>query len=232
MSIAGPGKIIQDGLVLYLDAANSKSFVSGSTTWTDISRNNNSGSLINGPAFNSANGGVISFDGTNDYVSVTNSANYNPSTALTVELWYNSTTTPSGLFYTYCLLSSQQSVAPFNGIDIRGSSATTLNFAIAISSAETFVSLGTITANQWTCVAVTYNGSALNGYRNGVLVQSTSKSGTIDSTNKDLWIGNNPSFSPRYYSGQMSALKIYNRALSATEVLQNYNVEKKKFGLS
>ena len=231
MSVEGGPDIVTNGLVLYLDAANNRSIVSGSTTWFDLSRNGNTGSLINGPAYSSANGGVLSFDGTNDYVSVTNSANYNPSTALAVELWYNSTTTPSGLFYTYCLVSSQQSVAPFNGIDIRGSSATTLNFAIAISSAETFVSLGTITANQWTCVAVTYNGSALNGYRNGVLVQSTSKSGTIDSTNKDLWIGNNPSFSPRYYSGQMSALKIYNRALSPAEIRQNYHATKGRYGL-
>ena len=61
-------KIVTDGLVLYLDAANTKSYVSGSTVWNDISRGGNNGSLINGPTFISGNGGSIVFDGVNNYV--------------------------------------------------------------------------------------------------------------------------------------------------------------------
>ena len=61
--------IITDGLVLYLDAANTKSYVSGSTTWTDLVGLNN-GTLINGPTFNSANGGSIVFNGVNNYVTL------------------------------------------------------------------------------------------------------------------------------------------------------------------
>jgi hypothetical protein len=56
-------KIIQDGLVLYLDAANTKSYPTTGTTWTDLSRSGNNGTLINGPTFNSGNGGSIVFDG-------------------------------------------------------------------------------------------------------------------------------------------------------------------------
>jgi hypothetical protein len=62
--------IVTDGLVLYLDAANVKSYVSGSTTWVDIAAGNNV-TLTNGPTFNSGNNGSIVFDGTNDYVQVT-----------------------------------------------------------------------------------------------------------------------------------------------------------------
>ena len=65
-SLGGPN-IITNGLVLALDAANTKSYVSGSTVWRDLSGNNNSGSLTNGPTFNSANGGSIVFDGVDDY---------------------------------------------------------------------------------------------------------------------------------------------------------------------
>ena len=64
-------KIVTDGLVLCLDAANSKSIVSGSTTWNDLSRGGNNGNLVNGPTFNSGNGGSILFDGVDDYVSNT-----------------------------------------------------------------------------------------------------------------------------------------------------------------
>jgi hypothetical protein len=59
-------KIVTDGLVLYLDAANSKSYVSGSTTWSDLSRGGNNGTLTNGPTYSSAKGGIIILDGSND----------------------------------------------------------------------------------------------------------------------------------------------------------------------
>ena len=65
--------IVTDGLVLYLDAANTKSYASGSTAWNDLVGINN-GTLVNGPTFNSANGGSIVFDGSNDYVSTTYNA--------------------------------------------------------------------------------------------------------------------------------------------------------------
>jgi hypothetical protein len=82
----GP-KIVTNGLVLALDAANTKSYVSGSTTWRDLSGNNNSGSLVNGPTFNNANGGSIVFDGTNDYVDVSNSTSLNPTT-ISIGAWF------------------------------------------------------------------------------------------------------------------------------------------------
>ena len=67
MATIGGSNIVTNGLVLALDAANRRSYISGSFVWNDISGNRNSGSLINGPTFDSANGGSIVFDGTNDY---------------------------------------------------------------------------------------------------------------------------------------------------------------------
>ena len=69
-TLSGGPNIVTNGLVLSLDAANPKSYVSGSTTWNDISRGGNNGTLINGPTFNSANGGSIVFDGVNDFISL------------------------------------------------------------------------------------------------------------------------------------------------------------------
>ena len=67
--IHGP-KIVRDGLVLALDAADRNSYISGSTTWTDLSGNGNTGTLTNGPTYSSANGGSLVFDGSNDYVDI------------------------------------------------------------------------------------------------------------------------------------------------------------------
>ena len=61
-------KIVTNGLVLALDAANTKSYPGSGTVWSDLTPNGNNGALTNGPTFNSANGGSIVFDGTNDYL--------------------------------------------------------------------------------------------------------------------------------------------------------------------
>ena len=68
MGVAGGPDLIQDGLVLDFDASDRNSYVSGSTTWFDLSGNsNNNAVLVNGPTFTGSNGGAIVFDGTNDY---------------------------------------------------------------------------------------------------------------------------------------------------------------------
>lgn len=80
--------IITDGLVLYLDAANPKSYPTTGTTWSDLSGNENNGTLINGPTFNLSNNGSIVFDGVNDYGSLGNSLG-NGFSQITVNAWIN-----------------------------------------------------------------------------------------------------------------------------------------------
>ena len=78
MATFGGPNTIETGLVVSVDAANRQSYVSGSTAWLDLSGNNNSGSLINGPTFSTDGGGSIDLDGTNDYISTTYGKNINP----------------------------------------------------------------------------------------------------------------------------------------------------------
>ena len=75
MAFSYSPKIVTDGLVLYLDAANNRSYPGSGTTWTDLSRGGNNGTLTNGPTFNGANGGSIVFDGTNDFIDCGNASN-------------------------------------------------------------------------------------------------------------------------------------------------------------
>ena len=79
--------LVMNGLVLCLDAGNTKSYPGSGTTWTDISRNGNTGTLTNGPTYSSANGGHIVFDGSNDYVSL--SSGISSTDNLTYEAWVN-----------------------------------------------------------------------------------------------------------------------------------------------
>lgn len=81
--------IVTDGLVLALDAANPTSYPGSGTTWRDLSGNNNSGSLVNGPTFNSVNGGSIVFDGSNDYVNIPYAGNTSNSFTFTIVMKCN-----------------------------------------------------------------------------------------------------------------------------------------------
>jgi len=83
--------VVQDGLVLNLDASKFYSYSRSGTTWTDLSGNGNNGTLVNGPTFSSANGGSIVFDGSNDYM--TSSFTFTANQAMTISGWLYSTAT-------------------------------------------------------------------------------------------------------------------------------------------
>jgi hypothetical protein len=222
----GPGNIVTSGLVLYLDAANYLSYTSGSTTWNDLSGNNNSGSLVNGPTFSSTNAGSIVFDGTNDYVSIPNSTSLNFSTLnqLSINIWFYTTNNTADQFLIYRNSTSATGwvlETSGQGIIMQIGNGTTLYTA----SSNTQSYLGTIVNVQ-----VTLDGSTLKIYRNSIQVNSTSFTGTIYNTTAPILLGFGTS-QPRYLNGNIYQTSIYNRALSADEVLQNYNAIKGRFGL-
>ena len=91
MAFGNGPRIITNGLVLALDAADRNSYVSGSTTWTDLSGNGRNATLTNGPTFNSENGGCIVFDGVDDYAL--SSLSVNSITNVTIQCWVNISST-------------------------------------------------------------------------------------------------------------------------------------------
>ncbi len=86
MAFTRGANVVTDGLVLCLDAANPKSYISGSTSWRDTSGNTNNGTLVNGPIFNSDNGGSILFDGTNDYAKTNITLNLSNTNKISIEV--------------------------------------------------------------------------------------------------------------------------------------------------
>jgi hypothetical protein len=238
MSTVGGGvNIVTNDLVLYLDASNTKSYVSGSTTWNDVSRSINNGSLINGPTFNSANGGSIVFDGTNDYVkgdsifSVLNGTN-----KLSLSMWVNVTDLLSNriLFHIPKDLTAANSQVL---IFLR----TTGVLDISVNSVSTFCRsiTGSVTSNIWTNININFDLSQtltqnkIRPYVNGIDVFSVANNPptTFPVSTGEYWLGEESNGYLAPFKGNISNLILYNRVLTTSEILQNYNATKSRFGL-
>jgi hypothetical protein len=216
-------KVITDGLVLYLDAANQYSYPGSGTTWSDISRGRNNGTLVNGPTYNSANGGSIVFDGTNDYVSLGNPSLYQIFQG-TISAWVKTSSPGSD----YRGIITKQSNY---GLFVRDSILASYNWGT-----NQHITTGiNIADNTWKYVAMTFTtntGSPSNNaiiYLNGTSVLTTTIQ--FSNNNIELQIGNGGANSTQLISGNIAGASLYNRALSATEVRQNYNATKTRFGL-
>jgi Concanavalin A-like lectin/glucanases superfamily len=228
MSTVGGGvNIVTNGLVLYLDASNTKSYVSGSTTWNDVSRSENNGTLTNGPTFNSGNGGSIVFDGSNQYVSIgVNSIT--GSSAFTLCGWLN-VKTHSNYGIALFMGTASTSQSAFIGY-VRTAQVGTTNsiggglFGVNYGS-------GILQNTGFHYVCLTYNGGAggiMVVYVDGINRVSGTTTANIGTTSLRMGSSNTGTF---IYNGNIAQSSIYNRALSASEVLQNYNATKSRFGL-
>lgn len=227
--------IVRNGLVLNLDAGNYASYPTSGTTWYDLSGNVNDGVLINGPTYSTNNGGVLDFDGTDDYGYVVRNTSTSPTNGLTQEAWVNfdvndATQVVIGLQYgtgsgnSYALWF--QPNAFFGGVNVDGS--------------FTYFNYGWVpTPGNWYHLVHTWNGTTQKLYINNTEVNSTSTSGTLtyDANNKNIAIGgdyNGPGYDggmTATVNGKIGATRIYNRALSSTEITQNYNADKARYGL-
>jgi hypothetical protein len=234
MSAFGGPNIIDDGLVLYLDAANVDSYPGSGTTWTDITRGGNNGTLTNGPTFNTGNGGSIVFDGVNDYVDC--GGNVKPTVAISVNTWiyFNSS---FGVGNRY-LSDWHQNNTQDRWIFYTTGTNQISWYIDTVGQPEGGTTAYTITLNTWVNLCGTYDSTISGGinaqkfYVNGQLYASSNKinslnTGSITSTIK---LGGQVS-AGGYLNGRISTTQIYNRALSAQEILQNYNATKSRFGL-
>ena len=232
-------QIIPSGLILNLDAGNTLSYPGTGTIWTDLSGNNNSGSLINGPTFSTDNGGSIVFDGTNDYVLLpTNFFNNNAGTPFTVSFWFK-TSTNRGVLFGQSNATSPSSFAtgytPGLYIDSNGKLATSCFWGGSTTNIST--STGIVTDGTWKNATVTFQSTSQVSYLNGSSYATISKTQTSYSSTYYYFIGSGeyaswPSaFNSPYFTGLVSKMIFYNRALTASEVLYNYNIDKARFGL-
>jgi len=219
--------INENGLILHLDAANNKSYPGTGTTWTDLSGNSNNGTLTNGPTFNAANMGSIVFDGTNDYIYRSSLSNFNSST-YTILLWgkFVSVSSSGILFNLGRSPSDANSEA-----QLYYNNSRLVYWDYDGSMAFNFIqSSGTLSTNVYQYLGFTKNSTNgtfyINGYSSGT---GTAAFDANISTN-DFTIGADIRDSINYVNGNISQFLLYNRVLIASEVLQNYNATKNRFG--
>jgi hypothetical protein len=226
-------KIVTDGLVLYLDAANTRSYPGSGTTWSDLSRGGNNGSLINGPTFNSGNGGSIVFDGSNDYVNVPQFIS--TSQDMTFSLWFKPSILPPSTAKNIVYLQAEQNLT------IRlyaNSNFQENNLAWLVYYERTNLGPGAVlpqfsyTLNTWTNTVLTFNQSGeYKVYINGTIWNTTPPAASFV-----RWLLPTGylrlSFENSAFNGSISNISIYNHALSTQEIQQNYNATKTRFGLT
>ena len=234
MSFNFSPKIVNDSsLLFYLDAVNTKSYVSGSTTWTDISKGGNNGTLVNGPTFSSADGGSIVFDGTDDYCNVPIPAVPTGNQA-TVSFWTKfNVTQASSIFSAYNSAGQRQ-------INIHLTWSDSVAYWDCGASGGTYdrINSSTLTTAQktgwhnWVFTKDAITGTMVIYLDSISLASGTGKTntiGAISTASKRCAIA---SFDDTlYYSGNISSMLLYNRVLSTTEITQNYNTHKSRYGL-
>ena len=221
-------RIVTSGLVLALDAAERLSYPRTGTTWRDLSGNNNNGTLTNGPTFSAGNMGSIVFDGVDDYVDM-GSSTYCNLINISVSVWVR-VTSASGF-----LLSRYSNTTSYNGFFMYYDVASTKFSVDGRESIAAYLSRPTINTyplNNWYNVTWTKSANIWSIYVNGSLdVSSALGNGTTPFSNNIMWLGG--LYQPPevyYYSSNLSNVQIYNRVLTAAEVLQNYNATKSRFG--
>jgi hypothetical protein len=222
------GQIVTNGLVLSLDAADKNSYSGSGTVWSDLSGNNNTGTLTNGPTFSSANGGSIVFDGVDDFVNTTSSSSGSATSNYTFSVWLNPSTTSF-----YALQRGNDGAG--NGWSLLAGVDTKYRVGVVTISPSIvgYVTTSSFAAtlNSWANITGVWNaGSSLSLYINGNLANSISIPGTTLRGSTLGWVLGRLT-TTAYSQGKISNTQIYNRALSTTEVLQNYNEQKSRFDL-
>lgn len=226
MSVAGGPNIVDLGLVLEIDAGNRKSYPGSGTTWFDKSGNNYDGTLINGPTFNSTNGGTISFDGADDYINC-GSPSISLSGGLSYEIWVklNANNRQQGFF------GINNFPTFITNFWMNTDNKMRLEIGVNDISSPSVYGTTQLNTTQWYHVAGTIqNGGNFILYINGVIENQTSFLKTLTSTSGLIIVGsyNNSAF---FSNSLISNTKIYNRALTSQEVLQNYNALRSRFDL-
>lgn len=231
----GGNSIITNGLILNLDAGNASSYPGTGTVWTDLSGQNNNGTLVNGVGYSSSNGGTLTFDGVNDYVNMGNIFNFGTGdfTYEVVVLYNNLTSNASGATIGKDNYSGTNT---YKGVLINISDG--INFEtrniINGSGPDNKVKYpqSNLSTNTWYIVNGIRNNNVLQLYVNGILRNSTTESTPTDITNsQSLRIGSLSDSSSQNLNGKIGLVRTYNRALSDSEVLQNFNATKTRFGL-
>jgi hypothetical protein len=238
----GNDGIVTSNLVFNVDAGNVNSFDNSGTTWNDLSGNGYNGTLTNGPTFNPYNGGNIEFDGTNDYVGfgsqflIPGVIQDGTISNLTIEAWVKWDQFSAGGAYDEIISwwkgGSQTYSDGFLGTSvIGGGSPTKPVIRFGDGWANTGVTFTAATdVGKWFHVVAVKTTSNAYVYINGEL-RATKGSALSWGFNGYGTIGKHSSGGSEYIDGEIAIVRLYDTNLSSTQILQNYNADRNRFGL-
>ena len=233
MASKGGPDISENGMVLYLDASNTRSYPGSGTTWIDLSGNGNNLTLTNGPTFSATNMGSIVFDGINDYAVL------NPISAFNIyciSMWFKPTTIINSASAFKPLIHFKSSTGKYISFGDTTTRVSGEYITIVQEPGDRRTSVndgGSLSAGVWYNIVFNYESSQYNIYINNIL-----KSTTIGSSLGNVPLITDPDFIylnsyegvSGYLDSSLSICMIYNRTLTASELLQNYNATKSRFG--
>ena len=220
----GPN-IVTDGLVFAMDPGSERCY--DGTTAVNSLVGSNTGTLTNGVTYQSINGGVFDFDGTDDYIAFPDDTNLNNQT-LTMESWVKLDTT----LYQQAFIFEKGSVnTQYSNFQENNG-----NFyfrTMTLSIQDLSVNLTShVSAGDWFHIVCTYGSGVKSIYINGVAITTqTGLTGTIPTNTTGLFLGAYGPGSSYFIDGKIAVSRVYNKALTQAEVTQNFNAQKSRFGL-
>ena len=220
--------IVQSGLVLNLDAGVSSSYPGSGTAWTNLIGNGNTGTLTNGPTYSSANGGSISFDGTDDYGNFSSRILTNVVTEISCFMWIY----PKSDGVVLAILGQSEINSSYHHSAIEVGSSGELRMSLWHNSLTNRIN-STLSLNTWNNVGFTYAGTTLTGYLNSSNVGTTTFTWSKPS---DIYFGimsfdGTNMGTSAYGDGNVSNIQVYNRALTAAEIQQNFNATRSRYSI-
>lgn len=230
MAISYNTSTVRNGLVLHLDAANRKSYPGSGSAWIDLGPYVTDGTLMNGPTFDTGDNGSIVFDGTNDYATFSHNAIFSfGSSGFTFDFFINvplSASTSRRLF--------QKGVAGQSNLEYFFNINSTGNLTAGTSTTGTTQTATTtspvqVKDNAWTHVALVKSGTSVIFYKDGISEFTSTLDLTIRQAGGLEYIGG--ASSSNFFIGEMSSVKVYNRALTDQEVKQNFEALRGRYGI-
>jgi hypothetical protein len=210
--------VVKRGLILHLDANKIDSYPTSGTSWYNLTDYNYTGTLTNGPTYSSTNGGCIVFDGSNDYIELNTTSIISGNQSFTIEAFYTITGSAGGALFGNYGASTQSNTIWFSG-----------QYGIYINSA-CYATSAPITSGTHHMVATRDSSGVVKLYLDGTLSNTVTLNASI-ATPINYRIGTDAGGTQEPFAGNLYNIRVYDRDLTSSEVLQNYNTQRNRFGI-
>jgi len=239
MGIAYNTSVVRDGLVVYLDAANPKSYPGTGTTWFDLSQYKNNMTLVNGITYSTDNKGILIFDGIDDHIKKTTieGDSLDLRNNFTLSLWFNANSLPVGNIDSslYYLVSKNSTLGSADNQYSMLVNSSTFRCSISGIFAPTTVNY-TFNNNTWYNAVLTFNGSTARIYINQQKILEHTQVYNALFFKPNLSIGRRSTSADGvsgslFFNGEINEFKIYNRPLSEAEVKYNFEGTRGRYGI-